>query len=283
MRRPETAHGRGTHVRSFVLFALLVGLMVGCGRGRPTAPDAGPAQPDGGNKNPTRAGDKSTDAGPETVEDTLKALAGSWRVVSIQNRPFGYTPSVEKVTAQIEGKTLVLTPGISFLDRAEIVLDPTTSPKQFDLQLIDREGKPLIRKSFVTGGGKLEEIVRPHDRVRGIYRLQGDQLTLALSDRDNFRPTEFRPSVMENTGTWATVGQKSATYVVVVELTRGKADPEPAPTGPKTDKQVAESVVVPMLKAMKAGDYDAALRETDVPFLGGVTGAQKRIETAEGV
>ena len=48
-------------------------------------------------------------------------------------------------------------------------------------------------KFFTTGGpGGGKEQERPVEPVLGIYSLKGDQLTVALTDRESYRPTEFK-------------------------------------------------------------------------------------------
>jgi uncharacterized protein (TIGR03067 family) len=203
---------------SFSLFCLLAGLSFGCS-----------------SKKASPSGEKGTDApavvNSETAEEALKGLAGNWQVASIQNLPPGYhSESVKKVTARIEGKVIKLSEGIGYFDQGEIRLDPTKSPKQIDLISLDKAGKPLMIKFFTTGGsndGKQQE--RPVAPVLGIYNLKGDHLTVVLTDREGYRPTEFKYSVMENTGGFVTVNKRGSTYVVVVELTRV------GPSGPVED------------------------------------------------
>lgn len=191
------------------LFSLLAGLSLGCG-----------------NKNTMNSGDKGTDAPiapatskSESAEEVLQRLAGNWQVVSIQNLPSGYDAEyIKKVTGRIEGKVIKLSEGIGYFDQGEIRLDPTKSPKQFDLISLDKAGKPRTIK-FSSYGKEQERPVAP---VLGIYSLKGDQLMIALTDREGYRPTEFKASVMENTGGFVTVKRRGATYVVVVELNRVK-------------------------------------------------------------
>lgn len=201
-------------ITSLCLFSLFAALCLGCGR-----------------KNVPPGADKGTDtpvapavANSETAEEALKGFAGNWQVVSIQNLPPFYNAEYHnKITARVEGKMIKLSDGIGYFKQGEIRLDPTKSPKQFDLIALDEAGKPKTIKFFTTGGpgdGKQQE--RPVEPVLGIYSLKGDQLTVALTDRESYRPTEFKGSVMENTGGFVTVNKRGATYVVVVELKRVK-------------------------------------------------------------
>lgn len=191
-------------------FALLVGLCCGCGR---SASPTGEASTVG-----------TSAANPETAEAVLKELAGDWRVVSVQNLPPGYSPDVKNVTAHVQGNVIELSESIGYLSRAEIRLDPTKSPKEFDLIVLDKAGKPRTIEYFTTGGPsdgkKLERPVAP---VKGLYSLDGDRLTIAVTDRDDYRPTELKAAVMENTGPFVTVNRRGSTHVAVVELARVKA------------------------------------------------------------
>jgi uncharacterized protein (TIGR03067 family) len=197
------------------LFGLLAGLSPGCGSKTPTqshtdAPAGTPIGPPAG--------------APETPEEALKGLAGNWQVVSIQNLPpYENEERIKKMTARIEGKVITLSQNFGYFNRGEIRLDPAKSPKQFTLIALDETGKPRTIKFFTTGlpdSGKEQE--RPVAPVLGLYSLNGDRLTIALTDRDDYRPTELKTSVMENTGGFVTVKKRAATYVVVLELSRVK-------------------------------------------------------------
>jgi len=276
-RLSRRAGGQGrTHPRknmkyviSFGLFSLLAGLNLGCS-----------------SKNASPSGEKGTDApavaNSETAEEALKGLAGNWQVASIQNLPPGDNAEyIKKLTARIEGKMIKLSEGFGYFDQGEIRLDPTKSPKQFDLISLDKAGKPRMIEFYTTGSKQQERSVAP---VLGIYSHKGDHLTVALTDRDGYRPTEFKSSVMENTGGFVTANKRGSTYVVIVELNRvGSSGPvgEESPKQPKTDKELVESVVLPFLASLKAGNLDKALQDTDLPFLGGFTGEQRRIESKD--
>ena len=232
---------------SLGLFGLLAGLSLGCGNSTVATKSAevGPDAP-----------------GAETDEEALKGLAGNWRVVSIQNLPPGYSADAKHLTARIEGKVIELSEGFGYFDRGEIRLAPAKSPKQFDLISLDKAGKPRTIKFFTTGGpnaGKEQE--HPVEPVQGIYNLKGDQLTIAITDRDGYRPTEFKPSVMENTGPPVTVNRRGATYVVIVELTRAKGEA----SGP--DESSPEGVARWFLEAFRSRNLDGVLMVSAAPFL----------------
>ena len=196
-------------MKSIVSFGLLlVILSLGCGKNA-TTPSANKVE--------------ETPIAPavvETPEEVLKGLSGTWTVVSIQNLPSSYSADyVKKLTARIEGNTIELSQPFGYFDRGEIRLDPAKSPKEFDVISLDKEGKPRTIKSSTTGGSKEE---RPVEPVTGIYRVDGEKLTIALTNRSNYRPKEFAISVMENTGTFVTVNKRASTNVIVLELTRSK-------------------------------------------------------------
>lgn len=269
---------------AIALFGLLVGLSLGCGKKTPTE-SGDPAKPPD-----TKNSDNSTTpvAKAETAEEALKALDGNWRVISIKNLPVGKVEEyLREVTGQIQGKVLELNKGIGYLDRAEVRLDPTKSPKQFDLISLDKTGKPRTIKFFTLDGpndGKEQE--RPVPTVLGIYNLKGDQLTIALSDREGYRPTEFKPTVMEDTGPFIAPGKRGPTSVVIVELTRAKAGspPHPEPFELPPERKIAKeiaSVVNPFLTAFRAKDVDAAMKDAALPFVIGYELAPKTVAKAD--
>ncbi|HEY1191070.1 MAG TPA: TIGR03067 domain-containing protein [Gemmata sp.] len=243
------------YVIPFGLFTLLAGLGLGCG-----------------GKNASPSGEKGADVpsvtAPETSEEAMKGLAGNWRVTSIKNLPPNFSPDVKHVTAQIRGNTIELSEPVGYLSRGEIRLAPAKSPKHFDLILLDEKGKPKTVKFFTTGGpddGKqLEQTLDP---VRGLYSLDGDRLTLALTDRDDYRPTELKHSVMENTGAFVTVNRRGSTYVTIVELARVK-DGDPKGAGADApDESSREGVARWFLTAFRSRDVDGVLKVSAAPFL----------------
>src|SRR5690349_5298069 len=96
---------------SVSLLGLVVGLSIGCG-----------------SKTATKSIDKGSDAPvtpavakSETSEEALKGLAGSWKVVSVQNLPpYSNAEYVKNLTARIEGKVIKLSKGIGYFDQGEI-------------------------------------------------------------------------------------------------------------------------------------------------------------------
>lgn len=112
-----------------------------------------------------------------TAEKAREQLAGTWGFAAAEER--GKKVSVEENPKGIKDlkwvfkgdKLALLADGKG--DEFEYKIDPTKSPKEIDLKL-----------SF---GG------RPAISALCIYKLEGDQLTLCLGDKEGkARPTEFK-------------------------------------------------------------------------------------------
>ncbi len=181
-------------------------------------------------------GKKAEPAAPSPVEqpapaeerDDLKAVQGEWRLVSYQNPdPKEYRPEevdqVKAATFKIEGTLLKVSHPKGVSTRYVIRLNQEKSPKQVDLVPADESGKPRIEKFFVTGGpdggGPLEREAPP---TKGLYTLRSDRLTVAVSSRTEYRPTEFKAAVVENTGPFVTANKRGSSLVFVGELERVK-------------------------------------------------------------
>jgi hypothetical protein len=81
---------------------------------------------------------------------------------------------LKSVTGELKGTVLELSEGIGYLDRGELRLDPSKSPKQFDLTSLGRDGKPRPIKFFTTGRpGDGREQERPVSPLQGDLRPQG--------------------------------------------------------------------------------------------------------------
>jgi uncharacterized protein (TIGR03067 family) len=115
-------------------------------------------------------------AGAEPPEDTakkhLEQLQGQWIVQQAQ-RDGKDAPAEEreKMLIKIEGKKLVIDePETAREQIAEITLDPSKSPSAIDLKI------PRLNKGEV---------------LQGIYKLDGDVLSLCWTRSGGARPSEF--------------------------------------------------------------------------------------------
>ncbi|QJW92731.1 TIGR03067 domain-containing protein [Frigoriglobus tundricola] len=158
--------------------------------------------------------------------DDLKAARGEWKLVSYQNPdPKGYrTDDLEQLKNEVfkvEGNLLKVSAprgqGETFLIR----LNQGHSPKEIDIVPADESGKPRVRKYSSYSGPREEE----EPPAKGIYTLGSDKLTIAVSDRTEYRPKEFKAAVVENTGPFVTVNKRGSSLVFVAELTRVKKEP----------------------------------------------------------
>jgi uncharacterized protein (TIGR03067 family) len=97
---------------------------------------------------------------------------GTWRVTSFVSDGTGAPPEVVgKMSRVVEGDHVVWKrDGTSFAGTI-VELDPAAEPKAIDV---------------IPDGGKLKG-----QRVLGIYRLDGDTLTICMSGPDQGRPGEF--------------------------------------------------------------------------------------------
>jgi uncharacterized protein (TIGR03067 family) len=106
-------------------------------------------------------------------------LEGKWEAVSLVvdgEEPIEENKKLLK-GQQIEfrgGKLIFLRDGKPRAGGATVRIDPTTTPKQIDMTYDPSDGKGL--------GGPT---------VNGIYKLEGDTLTICYAGRGEDRPTEF--------------------------------------------------------------------------------------------
>jgi RNA polymerase sigma factor (sigma-70 family) len=115
----------------------------------------------------------------------LKAMAGEWRVVGLEEGGRKATADdVKGMKWTFEGAEVVPdNPGLEATDRYKVKLDPTKSPKQIDLHVLEGLHK-----------GKTNE---------GIYKLEDGRLTICLRDEkspEKGRPKEFTAAKGSNQG-----------------------------------------------------------------------------------
>jgi len=107
------------------------------------------------------------------VEKELKAHQGVWRTESSRRDGRDAPEAIAKsITRTVDGDHVVWRRDGKSFSGSTIVLDPTADPKTIDI---------------LADGGPA------HDkRVLGIYKLEGDELTICIADRDQPRPSEFK-------------------------------------------------------------------------------------------
>jgi uncharacterized protein (TIGR03067 family) len=110
--------------------------------------------------------DQPTDA----AKKDLEKFQGEWKPEKAQRDGVDAGGDLlNKLLVKYSGETMVIDSGGARDDKATITLDPSKNPAAIDI-------KPV-------GEGK--------DTALGIYKLDGDTLTLCWSRRGGERPTEF--------------------------------------------------------------------------------------------
>lgn len=115
---------------------------------------------------------QTPEAAPE-VRAELAKHRGVWRSVSFR-RDGKETDLkiVRSITREVDGDRVVWRRDGKSFSASTIDLDPDADPKTIDIQADGGPGRDKV--------------------VRGIYKLEGDELTLCTADPDEPRPTAFR-------------------------------------------------------------------------------------------
>lgn len=116
-----------------------------------------------------RGADEPSDA----IKKELAALKGEWKIVS-RTEDGRETPleSIKDRVIVFEGDAYEIRNGKDLHVAAKIKLEPTKAPKWFDLTITSPIGS--------AGENQL-----------GLYKIEGDTLTICVADFDAKRPTEF--------------------------------------------------------------------------------------------
>jgi len=113
---------------------------------------------------------------PEPSPEVKAELAkhrGVWRSVSFRREGKETAEAVVRsITREVDGDRVVWRRDGKSFSGSTIVLDPGADPKTIDVHADGGPGRDKV--------------------VRGLYKLEGDRLTLCTADPDQPRPTAFR-------------------------------------------------------------------------------------------
>src|SRR5262249_1426346 len=117
-------------------------------------------------------------------DDDAKLVQGKWRVISAMDDGASYPKNkIDKMLVLIEQDEIrIVVEGTKSEQGAKFTIDPSTNPKQIDFTKETRDSEwsdQLPAKLFRSW--KLDSILNlipADDKVQGIYKLDGDSLTL---------------------------------------------------------------------------------------------------------
>ena len=121
---------------------------------------------------------------PAKKDDNAKHVQGKWRVISAMDNGASYPKDkIDKMFVLIEKDEIrIVVEGTKSEQGAKFTIDPSTNPKQIDFTKETRDSEwsdqlpaKLFRSWKLDSGGK---VILAEDKVQGIYKLEGDTLTL---------------------------------------------------------------------------------------------------------
>src|SRR6516164_433705 len=145
-------------------------------------------------------------------DDDAKLVQGKWRVISAKDNGSSYPNSkIEKMSVVIDKDEIrVVVEGTKSEQGAKFTIDPSTNPKQIDFTKETRDSawsEQLPSKLFRSWKFDSESKAIPaEDKVQGIYKLEGDNLTLCwrttkakeLLKEGASKELKVRPSVFQS-------------------------------------------------------------------------------------
>jgi uncharacterized protein (TIGR03067 family) len=116
----------------------------------------------------------AADAKEDAIKKDKAALKGNWQVTALEDSDEKVPEEQTRKMSITISETMIVSKqgGAGEKSKGEYAIDPTKTPKEIDIKLMDGAEK-----------GKT---------IKGIYKLDGDTLVICTSEPGDARPKEFK-------------------------------------------------------------------------------------------